>query len=320
VHSALSPMPGSCITAFPVVLCASMSEFITTRELAALLRVKERKIYELVASGSLPVRRVTGKLLFAREEIDKWLGGTGKPTAGEAQAPASELQPALPPVIAGGHDPLLEWALRESRSGIAAFLDGALDGLDRAARKECIAVGLHMPESGGWNVGTVERRFGREPWVLVEWARRRRGLIFRKGLQRPPRKLADLRGLRFQLRQPEAASELVLDMLLDGAKLTREDLSPVEGLERTESDLALAISSGRADAGLGIEAAARQYQLEFVPLIEERFDLLVWRKAWFDPPFQRLFAFCRAAAFAERAGVLGGYDVQRFGEVHFNGG
>jgi molybdate-binding protein len=97
-------------------------------------------------------------------------------------------------------------------------------------------------------------------------------------------------------------------------------LSPVESIERTESDLALAIASGRADVGLGIEAAARQYQLEFVPLIEERLDLLVWRKAWFDPPFQRLSAFCRAAAFGERASVLGGYDVRRFGEVRFNGG
>jgi excisionase family DNA binding protein len=298
-----------------------MSEFLTTKEIAALLRVKERKIYELVASGSLPVRRVTGKLLFAREEIDQLLGSAGKPAAGEAQAPAAEPAPALPLVIAGGHDPLLEWALRESRSGIAALLDGALDGLDRAARKECIAAGLHIPEPGGWNAGTVERRFGREPWVLVEWARRQRGLIFRKALQHPPRALADVRGLRFQLRQPEAASELVLDRLLEDAKLTREDLSPVENIiERTESDLALAISAGRADVGLGIEAAARQYRLEFVPLVEERFDLLVWRKAWFDPPFQRLFAFCRAAAFAERAGVLGGYDVRRFGEVRFNGG
>jgi putative molybdopterin biosynthesis protein len=201
------------ITAFPVGLYASMSEFLTTKELAALLRVKERKIYELVASGSLPVRRLTGKLLFAREEIDQLLRSSGKPAVSEA-APAAEPQVAQPLVIAGGHDPLLEWALRESRSGIAAFLDGALDGLDRAARKECLAVGLHVPEPSGWNVSTVERRFGRQPWVLVEWARRQRGLIFRKALQQPPEKLADVRGLRFQLRQPEAASELVLDRLL----------------------------------------------------------------------------------------------------------
>ena len=107
-----------------------MSQFLTTRELAAMLRVKERKVYELAAEGALPVRRVTGKLLFPRVEIEEWIvtnGGLTKPGKdGRATAPI------LPAVIAGGHDPLLEWALRESRSGIAAFLDGALDGLRRA--------------------------------------------------------------------------------------------------------------------------------------------------------------------------------------------
>lgn len=64
--------------------------------------------------------------------------------------------------------------------------------------------------------------------------------------------------------------------------MTREELSPAAAIERTENDLVLAISSGRADVGLGIEAAARQYRLGFVPLVDERFDLLVWRKAYFD--------------------------------------
>jgi excisionase family DNA binding protein len=121
-----------------------MSQFLTTRELAALLRVKERKVYELVAQGALPVRRVTGKLLFPRTEIEEWIatnGGGAKPGRGERE-PA----PNLPLVIAGGHDPLLEWALRESRSGIAALLDGALDGLRCGAAEGCVAAGLHVVE------------------------------------------------------------------------------------------------------------------------------------------------------------------------------
>ncbi len=108
-----------------------MSEFLTTRELAALLRIKERKVYDLAGEGSLPVRRVTGKLLFPRAEIDEWIASNGS----VAQNASSGALPSRdrPLVISGGHDPLLEWALRESRSGVAAFLDGALDGLERAA-------------------------------------------------------------------------------------------------------------------------------------------------------------------------------------------
>lgn len=294
-----------------------MSEFLTTREVAALLRVKERKVYELVSTGTLPVRKVTGKLLFPRKEIETWLGAE---TQGASPVePVAALEAPRAVVVCGGHDPLLEWALRESRSGIAAFFDGALDGLERAASGDCVAAGLHIPDGEGWNIGPVTARFGQEPWVLLEWARRKRGLMSRPDLARAPTRLKDVRGLRFQPRQPEAASELVLDRLLKAERMVRADLHSVASVERSETDLAMAIAGGRADVGLGIEAAARQFNLDFVPLVEERFDLLVWRKAYFDAPFQRLMDFCRTPAFAARAEALGGYDLSGFGTVHFNG-
>jgi hypothetical protein len=54
-------------------------------------------------------------------------------------------------------------------------------------------------------------------------------------------------------------------------------------------------------------------------LVEERFDLLIWRKAYFDPPMQKLLAFCGSEPFRQRAKAMGGYDVNNFGAVHFNG-
>jgi putative molybdopterin biosynthesis protein len=295
-----------------------MSQFLTTRELAAMLRVKERKVYELAAEGALPVRRVTGKLLFPRVEIEEWIvtnGGLTKPGKdGRATAPI------LPAVIAGGHDPLLEWALRESRSGIAAFLDGALDGL-RHALEGCVAAGLHIPERGkdAWNVGAVSESFGDKPVVLVEWAKRTRGLMYRTEPGRSIDTLAATRGFRFQSRQPEAGSELVLAQLLEREGLRKSDLHCVDAVERSEMDLGMAIAAGKADVGLGIEASARQFQLGFTALIVERFDLLIWRKAYFDPPFQKLIRFCASEPFERRAQEFGGYDIGGFGTVHFNG-
>jgi excisionase family DNA binding protein len=290
-----------------------MPEYLTTREIAQLLRVKERQVYDLAAKGQLPVVRVTGKLLFPRAEIEAQLHAGAVERASEAAAPAR------PAVMAGGHDPLLEWALRESRSGIAAFLDGALDGLERAAAGECIAAGLHIPEGDDWNVATVAQRFGHEPWVLIAWARRSRGLIIGRDVARRPSSLREARGLRFQPRQAEAGSEKVLDLLLAREGLRREDLHMVAQVERSETDLALAIANGHAEVGLGIAAAARQYNLDFAPLIDERFDLLVWRKAYFDPPFQKFVTFCRSESFLSRARALGGYDVSDLGTVRFNG-
>jgi excisionase family DNA binding protein len=80
-----------------------MSEFYTTHELAALLRVKERKVYDLVAKETLPFRRVTGKLLFPRDEISQWLRVNG--VAGDAQVapgPPRSSEAQRPLVAAGG--------------------------------------------------------------------------------------------------------------------------------------------------------------------------------------------------------------------------
>jgi putative molybdopterin biosynthesis protein len=298
----------------------AMSEFYTTHELAALLRVKERKVYDLVAKETLPFRRVTGKLLFPRDEIAQWLRGDGVANGAEASSrPRPRADTQRPLVAVGGLDPLLEWALRESRSGIAGFFDGALDGLERARVGDCIAAGLHIPEGGEWNVAAVEARFAGEPWVLIEWARRTRGLVMRPDLARRPDCLEAARGMRFQARQSEAGSELILEQLLAAEKMKRADLRLVEAVERSETDLAMAIADGRADVGLGIAAAARQFKLDFAPMIEERFDLLVWRKANFDPPFQKLVALCLSRTFRDKAEALGGYDVSGFGTVRFNG-
>jgi putative molybdopterin biosynthesis protein len=297
-----------------------MAEFLTTRELAALLRVKERKIYELAAEGRLSVRRVTGKLLFPRDEIEAWILANG--TRAEPGTRAERFVPsAAPAIIVGGHDPLLEWALRESRSGIAAFLDGALDALARSPGQDYIAAGLHIPEreGQGWNVAAVSEAFAGKAVVLIEWAKRTRGLIFRSDLGRSIGSLRSVRGLRFQSRQKEAGSEMVLDLLLERDGLRRDDLHLVETTERSEMDLAMAIAAGKADVGLGIEAMARQFRQGFTPLIVERFDLLIWRKSYFDPPMQKLLRFCTTETFVKRVRDIGGYDTTGFGTVHFNG-
>jgi putative molybdopterin biosynthesis protein len=81
----------------------------------------------------------------------------------------------------------------------------------------------------------------------------------------------------------------------------------------------VAVREDKADTGLAIEAVARQQGLDFVPLQWERFDLVVRRVEYFDPPLQRLFGFARSERFAERAASLGGYDIANAGTVVFNG-
>jgi putative molybdopterin biosynthesis protein len=288
----------------------SDAELLTTREVAGLLRIKERKVYDLVASGEIPHVRVTGKLLFPRALLDAWL----------LRHSESRVTPRTwPDIVAGSHDPLLDWALRESGAGLATFFDGSLDGLDRIARGDAIAAGLHLIEGDTWNVGHIERRLPGEPVVLIEWARREQGLILPPGNPLGIRGPGELAGRRLIPRQRAAGSFLLLQQLLATAGLSLDAVDLVDPPARTHADVAVAIADGKAEVGLGLAAMARQFRLDFVPLVRERYDLLIWRHAFFEPPPQRLLAFCRTDTFAAKARELGGYDIEGFGRVHYNG-
>ncbi len=292
-------------------------DYLTTREVAELLRVKERKVYEMAAAEEIPCRRVTGKLLFPRLELEAWLIGDQPVSSTSGQG----VRPAPANVVAGSHDPLLDWAIRESGAGLATFFDGSLDGLTRVESGDALAAGLHVfePERDDWNIGHVTGALSALPIVLVEWAIRRQGLLVAKELAGTIRGIDDLRGKRLVRRQPAAGAGILLNHLLQEAGVAQDEVTFSKDTARTETDAAVAVASGRADAAPGLEAMARQFGLAFVPTQQERFDLVIDRRSWFEPPFQALLEFCRGEAFAAKAEELGGYDLSGHGRVHWNG-
>jgi len=285
-----------------------------TREVAAYLRLKERRIYDLVRQQAIPHIRATGKLLFPRARIDAWL-------AERAGVPAAATK--LPLIIAGSHDPLLEWAVRESGSGFAVLACGSRAGVERLARSEATVAALHWRDraSGEDNVPLIRASMPASDVVVIEWARRAQGLLLPRDNPLRIRTLADLgkKKARVVPRQAAAGSQHLLELLLEDAGITTAALTWLPRAAHAETDLASAIADGRADAGFGIAAAARAHDLIFIPLADERMDLAVRRRDAFEPPFQALLNFARSSEFAREAGVLGGYDVAGTGRVAFNG-
>ncbi len=290
-----------------------MPEYLTTREVAELLRIKERKVYDLASSGALACSRATGKLLFPEGEVRAWLAKHSSQDG--AAAPATR-----PNVFLGSHDPLLEWALRQSQCGLATYFDGSSDGLQRFAQHEGVATGLHIKddEGPGWNLTAVQAASSHQPVVLVEWAKRQRGLIFGPDVPSSVTGLQDIAGFRLVPRQSSAGAQKLLVDLLDNGQLSMNDIVQTEPA-RTEVDAALAVLEGKADVAFGLASVAATHRLRFVPIMRERFDLLLDRKAWFEPPLQTFWRFCADKAFQARAAELEGYDVSGLGTVQFNG-
>ena len=288
---------------------------MTTAELADYLRLKQRKIYELVRAKQIPCARMTGKLLFPRRMIDLWI---------ERHVELAAPLPArAPPVLAGSHDPLLEWAVRESGCGLALLLTGSADGLGEWAEGKALLAGIHMiGADGGYNLAAVQALSRLGDIVMLEWARREQGLVIAPGNPRNIRGLADLkrRCLRVARRQEGAGAHLLLLHLLEDARIAVKDINLLDQPCLTETDLALAVLDRKADCGVAIRAVAQRFGLAFVPLKLERFDLVMRCRDYFESPVQRLVRFARGRAFADRAKELGGYDLSGQGEVSFTSG
>ena len=286
-----------------------MSPYLTTREVATYLRLGERKIYELVADKRIPFARITGKILFSRKLIDQWV-------ASQALLPDGFL-PQAPPVIAGSHDPLLDWAVRESDCDLALLTCGSLGGLEKLSDGNAIAAATHVldPESGGYNVMALKDTASFGDTVLIGWSHRQQGLAMAPGKSLTLSE-ALRNGKRMAMRQHGAGARILLDHLAKQAGFN--ELPEGGPIARTESDLAAMIAEGHADSGICIEATARRYKLRFVPLVWERFDLAMRRHDYFEPPLQRLLTFARTSAFQEKARELGGYDISGNGKICFN--
>lgn len=290
-----------------------MPDFLNTDEAAEYLRISERKLYELVATGAIPCSKVTGRWLFPKLALDRWVAA--------GMAPGAAPPESAPPIVGGSHDPLLEWALRESRCGLASLPEGSESGLRRLVRREVMiaAIHLHAVGDGDANLETVSTASGLHDAVTIAFGQREQGLVVAPGNPLQINRIEDLARCRFARRQDGAGAHLLLVSLLRQAEMAFESLKVASPVCVTGNEISERIRAGEADCGIATRAAAQNSGMGFVPLIWEKFDLVLRQRDYFLPGPQALFAFVRSDRFRARAAELGGYDLTGLGYVrHLN--
>ncbi|SFJ06813.1 DNA binding domain-containing protein, excisionase family [Bosea sp. OK403] len=290
--------------------------YLTTEEAAAYLRLKERKLYELVANGAVPCTKVSGKWLFPRTALDRWLeAGLARP---EGMQPSNP-----PPIIGGSQDSLLEVAVRDSGCGLALLAEGSRAGLDRLTRGEVAIAAIHLhatPDDDAANLAAIRAEPGLFDAVVIGFARREQGLLTAPGNPLALTGIASAveRRARFARRQQGAGAQLLLTSLMARDGVPDGRMVMAEGICATGQDLALAIRTGRADCGVASRAIAAAFGLDFLPLVWEHVDLVMRRRTYFEPATQTLLAWMRRPDMPARARELGGYDLAQSGEVRLN--
>ncbi|HEU5295107.1 MAG TPA: substrate-binding domain-containing protein [Burkholderiaceae bacterium] len=218
--------------------------------------------------------------------------------------------------------PLLrERAGAEARLHVELRFAGSVDALRALTEGRCVVAGFHVPKlSAGGKLFEKSLKPLLKPGrhKLIGCATRRQGLIVARGNPHRIGTLHDLTrgGLRFVNRQSGSGTRLLTDQLLQSERV---DPSAIAGYADSAEDshlaVAAAVASGSADAGMGIEAAARSYGLEFVPLADEDYFLVCLRDALDQPPVMKLREVLAGATWQQALLSLPGYGSDRAGQV-----
>jgi len=283
---------------------------------ASLVNRAEGFLLEAIGAGHTPAQAESALTVAISRWRDSQIRGLPEPLP-RPSGGTMELR------FVGSHDLAVEVVarmLQEEMPQAHLSIDylGSLGGLIALARDEADVAGAHLWDetTDTYNLPFVRRLLPGRRAALVTMVHRSLGLIIPPGNPQALQSLADLTqpGLRLVNRQPGSGTRVWLD-----AQLGRLDIAPrsVTGYEREELThlaVARAVDEGEATVGLGIHAAAAAYGLDFIPLTQERYDLVFPEEVWDTPVVQALVKVVRSPEFKEAVVALGGYDTTETGQ------
>ena len=224
--------------------------------------------------------------------------------------------------IIGSHDVSLDvlaqyMSLHDRR--VVSSNVGSLGGLIALNKKESHMSGTHLldPEAGDYNISYIKKYIKNVSVRVMVWVERQQGLIIKKGNPKNIKDLFDLNreDITFINRQSGSGTRVLLDYHLEKNKINIKNIVGYDQEEFTHLAVAADVSSGRADCGLGIAAAAKALDLDFVPLFIERYDFVIPTNYYDGPLIAPLFDIMCNNSFKNDIQALPGYNTNRMGDI-----
>lgn len=237
-------------------------------------------------------------------------------------SPMEKLRNTL--VVIGSHDPLLDELadmlhLGDPRLYMSSSHVGSMGGIMAIRRGEAHMAGCHLLDTadGTYNRSFIRKYFPKGDVRLVSCVGRQQGLMVARGNPLNICSFADIsrQGIRYVNRQKGSGTRILTDYLCSREKVEPSDVYGYTREELTHTSVAAQIACGSADVGMGIYSAAKLYDLDFIPICIEEYDLIIPDHAWDSPMVQQLLTILRSDAFREKILSMGGYTVEHPGQV-----
>ena len=295
--------------------------FLSTREIAELLDVNEKVVYSLISEKGLPACKVTGKWIFPRHLVEKWVENH---VINYPREPATASGTLL--VIVGSNDPLLERTIALYNSihddTLAVFGSaGSLGGLKALGKKQCQIATSHLMHSNeeDYNFAYLEEILDGPLPAVVNFCFREQGIIVARENPKDIKSVKSLakEDIKIANRQKGTGTRLLLEHELKKAGVDPDRIKGFKTEFPTHLAVGLEVLSGRVDAALGIKAIASLLNLDFIPIKKERYDLLIPKDIFFNRPVQKFLGLLQDRVFQELAGTFDGYDLSMSGKMVF---
>ena len=288
--------------------------YMSVKQVASYLNLNEKKIYALVSDNLIPATKITGKWMFPRELIDKWMLDSSH---------GGLLTDRL--IVSGSDDPLLyrivlEYAAATGSYALISYSPTATQlGLSLLESRRVDVCGIHWgpdTESHIRHPALLKQHSEANNWVLIHAFRREQGLMLKANSDLHNHTIEELFNspLRWSLRQSGAGAQRFLMERLSKFNLNADDLNSVN-TALSEREAAASIAMSITDIAPGVRAAATEYGLDFIPLGWESFDLVIPKQIWFRRLFQELINRLKSRSSQQLAETLSGYDLSRTGEL-----
>jgi putative molybdopterin biosynthesis protein len=299
------------------------NEMMTAKEVATYLNLNTKKVYQLVNDGLIPAARVGGKLIFPRTLLEEWLYNAARKNLKKDTDAHDKILVAI-----GSNDLVWELLSRELIKTpyhlITPYASvGSIEGLLALSQRIAHLAGIHLldPLTNEYNISYLSRYLGGFEVTVVNLFYRMQGIIIRKGNPKRIHDLSDFARNDVVIinRQEGSGTRILFDTLLQNNGISPGSIKGYEKSVTTHMELAAEIGKGHADTGLGIQAAAQAVGLDFIPIKDERYDIVLLNDYLHLRSVQALLEIIRSDRFKTLLNGLEGYNFRDTGKTIFQG-